>query len=90
MYETTTTKKGTIKIDLGLGTVEAISDIHDGRTDLRATIQLPSGFMVEIAIEDVEGVPDVALYAGTPMPLEDCPPDLVARYDLARLIAEGE
>lgn len=65
---------------------KTIIDKHDGRVDLRATITLPDGFMVEIAIEDSTGTPDVALYMGVPSdPDAAIPEDLVGRWDVARL-----
>jgi len=65
---------------------ETIIDEHDGQLDLRATITMPNGFMVEIAIENVMGTPDVALYAGTPEdPDSLIPGELVGRWDVARL-----
>jgi hypothetical protein len=66
---------------------ETIIDEHDGRLDLRATITMPNGFMVEVAIENVDGTPDVALYAGMPDdPNSLIPGDLIGRWDVARLL----
>jgi len=66
---------------------ETIIDEHDGRVDLRATITMPNGFMVEVAIENVDGTPDVALYAGMPDdPNGPIPGELIGRWDVARLL----
>jgi hypothetical protein len=73
------------------GPFETIVDEHEGQLDLRATITMPNGFMVEVAIEDVMGSPDVALYAGVPDdPNSLIPGELVGRWDVARLNERSE
>lgn len=74
------------------GPFTSVVDEHDGQLDLRATITMPNGFMVEVAIEDVMGSPDVALYAGPGEgdPEKPIPGELVGRWDVARLNERSE
>ncbi len=70
---------------------ETIVDEHDGRRDLRAVVKLPGGFVVEVAIEDTTGTPEIVLYAGTPEdPDSPIPDTLVGRWSVAELADTGE
>lgn len=64
---------------------ENIVDQHDEQVDLLSVITLPDGFMIEIGIVDLEGRQGLRVWAGKPMPGEDCPPELLYIDDIKEL-----